>query len=236
MTIGIIIKFKDGVVLACDSQATAGGGAPYKKSTSKLEQLDTYHGLVLAGAEPISRQVTYMLREQLQKEQKADTAKIADMTSDLMSSLYRTYATRFGKDAVGIAGELPSELLIGGWDENGGPQIYAVSSPGIFSPVDDFGLIGSGTFYAGTIMKKEFFPNMPGNRAQFLATRAVVEASEMDPYVGGKIRMATIHPRFQGFLEIPDYAEQRFKPQVEELATLIRKWEDDLFGRDESNP
>lgn len=230
MTVGVVLKIKDGVVIACDSQATGGGGAPYQRSTSKLEQLDNYHGLVMAGAEPVSKLLVYRLRELLQKEQKPDTPKIAEMTYELMASLYREYAKGFGEmKPTELANHVPSQLLIGGWDESRGPQIWAVNSPGLYNPVDEWDAIGSGMFYAGTILKKEFVPGMGMHRGNFLATRAVMEASEMDPYVGGKIRMATIHPKLStGFSEIPDYAEQRYGPMVEEVARMIREWEEAL--------
>ena len=229
MTIGIALKSKDSIILACDSQATL-GGAPYKTSTSKLEQLDQYHGLVMAGAEDVSKRVVEMLRGYLEREQNSTTERIADMTSELMADLYRTYGKRFEKDPVTIANEMSSYFLIGGVDENRGQQIYRVSSPGIFAPVDHYGLIGSGTFYAGTIMKKEYVPDMVYNLGLFLATRAVAEASEMDPYVGGEIRLAGIIPS-QGFIEIPQYAEQRFVPLNEELRRVILGWERKEFGQ-----
>jgi len=232
MTVGLALKIKDGVVLACDSQATAGGNAPYQKSTSKLEQLDNYHGLVMAGAESVSKLLTYRIKELLQKEQKPDTPKIAEMAYEIMASLYQQYAKGFGgMEVPALASQIPSQFLIGGWDESRGPQIWAVNSPGLYHPVDEWDTIGSGTFYAGTILKKEFAPNMGMHRGHFLATRAVVEASEMDPYVGGKIRMATISPHSDlGFLEIEGYAEAKYKPMVEEVARMIREWEEALDG------
>lgn len=42
MTVGVALKCRDSVILACDSQATGG----YKDLTTKLEQLDGYLGSI----------------------------------------------------------------------------------------------------------------------------------------------------------------------------------------------
>lgn len=232
MTIGVALKCRQSVVLACDSQATL-GNAPYKSLATKLEQLDHYHGLIMAGAEPISKQVTHTVKGYLQSEQNPTTERISDISSDVMSSLYREYARRFGRDPVDVANDFSSQFLIGGYDENEGPQVYAVSSPGLFSPVDDYGLIGSGIFYAGTILKKEFVKDMHSERGQFLATRAVIEAAEMDPHVGGQIRLATIYGPPNGFIEIPGYVEGRYRPLVEKATSLRRDLDTILLGEEE---
>lgn len=246
MTIGIALKYKGGkdskggVVLACDSQATAGGGEPYQQSISKLEQLDRSHGVVMAGATPISKLVAYKVREQLQREQNPDTAKIAEITYATLTSLYREQSKDFGGvDVLSLANRLPAQLLIGGYDENSGPQIWAVNSPGLYNPVDEWDTIGSGKFYAGEILEAEYFPDMELDWAQFLATRAVIQASKTDPYVGKKIRMATLDPRFPGgYLDDKDigFAEQKYRPLVEQIFRLRRDLDRVLMGdRDEES-
>ncbi len=222
MTVGVALKCRDSVVLACDSQATAGN---YKDQATKLEKLDGYHGLIMAGSGALCKDISERVRSYLGREDNPTTRKIADITSDVMAALYREYASKFGgstmDDVLGLANGMPSQLIIGGRDENDGPMIYAVDSPGIISPVENYQPIGSGGFYAGVILKKEFVKGMHTERGQFLATRAVVLASEMDPFVGEGFRLATIFRSPNGYMEIEGYIK-KFQEMVE-TAEKLRK-------------
>lgn len=245
MTIGIALKFEGGVVLACDSQITY-GAAPYKetKATSKLEQLARYHGCVMAGTSAIAKYLVLGVKQDLQNEQDLDTQKIAEYTADQMAALYRRYAEKFEGETANLADSLSCELIIAGVDGDDA-QIFSVSSPGIISPEDYYAIIGSSKFYAGEVMENEFFPDMSTERTLFLATRAVVASTVMDPFVGGKIRLARIYgERYGGdilgedrFIEIEDYAEQVFVPMVKKIAELRRHLDTAIIetGKDEKD-
>lgn len=123
-------------------------------------------------------------------------------------------------DVMTLSNSMPTGLLIGGRDKNEGPQIYSVSSPGIFGPVDNYDTIGSGGFYAGTILKNEFFKDMHSDHGHFLATRAVLLASIMDPYVGEGVGLATIFRQPNGYRDISHTVETRYRPLVERVNKL----------------
>jgi len=233
MTVGVSLKCRDSVVLACDSQATAGN---YKDQATKLERLDGYHGLIMAGSGALCKDISERVKGYLRSEDNPTTRKIADITSEVMAGLYRGYAGKFGgstmEDVLRLANGMPSQLVIGGRDENDGPIIYEVSSPGIISPVENYQPIGSGGFYASVILKKEFVKDMHTECGQFLATRAVVLASEMDPFVGEGFRMATIYRPPNGYREIEGYIK-KFQEMVKTAEVLRRNLDTILLYEEE---
>ena len=226
MTVGVALKCENAVVLACDSQGTGGN---YKAPMTKLVQLDAYRGLLLSDMASIGREVADALVPQL-KEGAHTTPDVAERAADIMASVYSKLAKRHEAQVPQLADAYPAALLIGGYEKGSGqPQIYTVFSPGIATPVENFDAIGSGRVYAAPIVSREFFSPMNQERAQFLAVRAVMEACELDPYVGGAIRLALIRGGDKGYKERTDYVETEFRPKLKEIAALRRSLDDLLL-------
>lgn len=191
MTIGIAAKYSDGLILGSDSQLTM-GDAPYKTQGTKIERIGRRVGLVGAGSTDFYRDLVRRLGERREGIDGQEMPAVADIVSATMAEMYCAYASRFGKDIEGAVGLAPVQLLVAGLNQDDTPRIFHVRPPGIYGPEDQFGIVGSGVFYAGHVLRRRRTAQMDFKTAGKLVTRAIKETAEMDPYVGGDINLVVI--------------------------------------------
>lgn len=228
MTIGIALKYSTGVILGSDSQVTL-SNEPYKSQGTKIEQIGNKVGVVAAGSMDFYRELVRRLHERRDEIDASDTAHAADIVSGTMADLYLMFARRFGKDRIeDVVPLAPVGVLVAGVDGREEPTVFSVRPPGIYGPVERYDLAGSGTFYAGMVLKKHYRPGMSFPDAARNVIRAISETAEMDPYVGGEMRLGIIDPAWCGE-DTPFRAELAKEYSVVHHAARIR--DEDLLVR-----
>ena len=78
-------------------------------------------------------------------------------------------------------------VMICGWDQKKGPQVYYVDNEGNSFPGNLFS-VGSGSTYAYGILDSGYDYNMTDDQAYDLGRRAIYHATHRDAYSGGIVR------------------------------------------------
>lgn len=209
MTIGVAIKYTTGVVLGADSQVTL-GDAPYKTRGTKIEQIGTRASLVAAGSMDFYKEIVRRLNGRKEEIDKLSIPAVTDLVSETMAELYTTLSHRFGKQRIEEVISLAEVgMLVFGVDDTGKPHVFSLRPPGIYGPEDRYGIVGSGTFYAGMVLRKRYKEHMQAPDVGRLVVRAIKETSEMDPYVNNEINLGVIDPVWCG-------VDTPFRPEIGE--------------------
>lgn len=206
MTVGIAVIYPDGVVLGSDSQATH-SDINYKSKAIKVARLGKRTGMVASGSLDFYQE---LVRE-LTAYGDMDEPFISDVAIDVAAVTAKTYvqlAVRMGKRAITqeevlplvreLAGLAPISVLLGGVDSDGTPRVYEMKPPFSLYAESRFGVIGSGKPYAAMSLKPRYRGTARRDEAAQWVVRAVRDTSEVDPYVGGEIQLATIDAASSG--------------------------------------
>lgn len=166
---------KDGVVVAADKKATMGYLIANKES-DKIQSLADHIVMTVAGvwgdAQALSR---YLKAEfklfELQNGRKISVRGAASLTSNILqNSKYYPYFV---------------QLIIAGYDEHEGPQIYTLDAIGSSEGEDRFFSTGSGSPMALGVLEDGYRQGMSVEEGAKLAFRAVKAATERDIASGG---------------------------------------------------
>ncbi len=220
MTIGVALEHSRGIILGTDSLFTF-GEAPYQKHGTKIAHIGYNIGLLSAGSVDFFKEIYRRLEAYSQLDQ-LSVPSAAKLVAEQMAEFYLTLTQRFGKRSIEETIHLaPVDMLVAGIGTDNRPYIFHVRPPGIEGPVDDFEVIGSGIFYAGSAIQKRYNSKMTAEQTGTLTVRAIHEASQMDPHVGGDIILASIeynpeHP------ENPPFHSQWGQSHLEQYMDIIR--------------
>jgi len=206
VTIGVVVRCKDGMVLGADSLATFTRGAPVARYTNKVYVIDhdKLHypvGLIGAGMTAfIDKFVDRAKREGI-----ATAAKIKDRNLDIVdfaesvcetivSILLKEYAIDRNQFFGAPLGNYSLSMIVAGSKNDGELRAYHIHGDGIAESIDGYGTTGSGAAYAELFLHG-FIPE-PGkvtvDEAVRLTTYAVKGAEIMDPNVGGDTRICVL--------------------------------------------
>lgn len=178
-TIGIVIK--DGVILATESQATAGFFVATKKA-QKLFKINDLVGMTIAGgvadaqylvgqAQAISRLL------HIQKGKVPNVGYIANIVRNMLfngrSSFY-------------------SWNIIGGIDKNGVGKVFPIDFLGFMADHEDFCSLGSGSNFALGVLEGNWAPDLSKEDGIALATQALNAARARDAGSGYKSQIVVI--------------------------------------------
>lgn len=179
-TIGIVIK--DGVILATESQATAGLFVATKQA-QKLFKVNEHCGMTIAGgvadcqymvgqASAISRLM------EIQHEKEPTTSYIANVIRNIAFN-GRSYFYAF--------------MIVGGYDtkkERG--VIYPIDFIGFMAENEEFASLGSGSSFALGVLEGNFKPNMTEKQGIALAEQALAAAKARDAGSGYESQICVI--------------------------------------------
>jgi proteasome beta subunit len=179
-TIGMVIK--DGVVLATESQATAGFFVATKKA-QKLFQINDYVGATIAGGVADCQYVV----SQAQAISRLNTIKQEEEpTVDYMANLVRNilFNGRSYFYAFMIVGGYNPKEKIG--------KIFPIDFIGFMADSEQFVSLGSGSTYALGVLEGNWQPNMDEESAIKLVRQALTASRNRDAGSGYGLQIAVI--------------------------------------------
>ncbi len=192
-TIGI--KCKDGVVIAADRQSTM-GNLVSSKTTDKVFEITRNIGMTIAGTAGDGQALARLLRAELKLYELQEREASVRAAATLMANILRSsYKNTIRPDLV--------QIVIGGWDSTGGPQLYSIDLAGAVEKADDYTFTGSGSPIALGVLEEGYRPDITTQEAVELIAKAIRAARERDVYTGGKnLAIATITEK--GFEWVPE--------------------------------
>lgn len=159
-TVGIV--YSDGIVLASDTRAIAGGYYIAHKSVKKIQKISEHLAVTIAGGVADALTVVDTLRYyanifNLEKRKPMPVKSAAQLASNIFfSSRYYPYM---------------ADVIVGGFDEEGG-AIYNVDLFGSLTK-DKFHSTGSGSPVAFGILESEFKNDLSLDEAILIAAKAI---------------------------------------------------------------
>ncbi|KAK5889716.1 hypothetical protein CesoFtcFv8_015693 [Champsocephalus esox] len=174
------VEYDGGVVIGADSRTTTGAYIA-NRVTDKLTPIHDRIFCCRSGSA-------------------ADTQAIADVVTYQLGfhsieldapPLVETAANLFRASCYRYREELSAGILVAGWDQRRGGQVYCVPIGGMLvrQPVS---VGGSGSSYIYGYMDSNYKPNMTKDQCLELVGAAVALAMERDGSSGGVIRLASI--------------------------------------------
>jgi len=189
-TVGIVTK--DGVVLATDKRATAGYFIA-NKNVKKIWKIDNHVAATMCGS---VADVQKLLDEltRIAHSHKIDTGKPISIRSLANYASLVLFSTRPYLLIV--------HIIIGGYDPDEGPVLYALDWFGTVTRETKYTSTGSGSPIAFGVLEDGYREDMSIDEAVRLAVRAVYAAMMRDPGSGEGIIAVTITR--EGYREIPE--------------------------------
>ncbi|MHA1229029.1 MAG: proteasome subunit beta [Candidatus Helarchaeota archaeon] len=178
-TVGIIIK--DGVILATESQATAGYYVATKKADKLFKLMDNM-GITISGGVADCQALVKLLQALLRlRELEFNELVSVNSAVSLLSSLM--FQNRL----------FPyySMLIIGGYDKTG-PHIYSMDFFGSILEEKKFVSIGSGSVIAIGVLEADWKENLSETEGIELVKNAIESARRRDSASGGAFQIAVI--------------------------------------------
>ena len=186
-TLGMI--YRDGVVLASDMQSTAG----YIESRyeRKIFPITKHIAVTTAGVVGDLQFLVRLLKVEARLYRMGNGVITTKALTTLLSNIM--HANRFFPYIAA--------LIIGGYDEGRGPQLFAIDPYGGVGTGEKYFVTGSGSPLALGVIESSYREDMSEEEAVELARRAIATAKERDVYTGGKkILVAVIDSK--GYREI----------------------------------
>ena len=184
--VGLVCK--DGVVMAGDRKATAGGQIIMQKNAQKVVKINDY--LVISGTGTSSdiELARKLIRAELKLKELRDKKRptVAESANFIAMLLYKN---------IRQASMIPfmAGLMVGGLDENGKASLYSVEPAGSTLKVEDFDAnFSSGMPYILGMLEKNYKKNLSLKEAIELATEAIQSAIERDTASGYGVDVVTI--------------------------------------------
>ncbi len=179
-TIGMVIK--DGVILATESQATAGFFVANKKA-QKLFKINEQCGATIAGgvadcqyvvgqAQAISRLLN------VRDDKEPSLEYIANIVRNILFN-GRSFFQAF--------------MIIGGYDsKTQSGRIFPIDFLGYMADSESFASLGSGSTFALGVMEGGWKPEMSADEGVKLVKKALIAAKSLDIGSGSKIQVVVI--------------------------------------------
>jgi len=209
LTLNLILKGKDGMVLASDSRGTFGDPrsvTAQNDNMKKLYPLSKYVGVVLAG----SGELGATIMDELQREIRSHTPPTEGVTP-VMEFVRGILIKRFNEWFTGFAVApvqgvpVPTRptliLIIGGYeiDNQGKPteqKIYSLNCHQNFAPMlHDYGFGLNGVAqYALYLLNRLYMPDLSVEKLLPLGAYVITETASQDGKVGGPVQLMKILP------------------------------------------
>jgi proteasome beta subunit len=171
-TVGIVTK--DGIVIAADKRATAGGMIA-DKNVTKVIPVNERMILTIAGVVSDAQLLVKYIKAEI---------KIKDLKTGMPSSVKAAanLLASFNYSGLRYQGSI-AQFLFAGTDQDG-PQLYQVTFDGAVMKVDDYEVTGSGTPFALAVIESMWKPNMTEADGIALAKKGITAAMERDTASG----------------------------------------------------
>ena len=236
MTVGVVIKCNEGIVLACDSLATFGRGVSISKYQKKIHTLDREEfvlpvSLIGAGAGAFVDKFLYRMNRgglAAARERYGRPLDIIDFAEgvceNLVTVLFKEYEIDRRRFLETPVPQFNLMLIFAGMTHNGNLRAFIAYPDGLTENIDLYGTIGSGAAYAELFLRDLGFVEEEIDLvdATGLAVYAVQGAAIMDPNVGGTINVLMLRPDQGGMIIQPfEDAEALSKKAKLEIYALL---------------
>ncbi|KAK2181322.1 hypothetical protein NP493_403g02014 [Ridgeia piscesae] len=187
-TTTLAFKFKDGVIVAVDSRATAGSWIA-SQTVKKVIEINPYLlGTMAGGAADCSYWERVLAKQcriyELRNKERISVAAASKLLANIVYN-YKGMGLSMG-------------TMICGWDKKG-PGLYYVDSDGTRLTNDMFS-VGSGSTYAYGVLDSGVRYNMTPKEAYDVAQRAIYHATHRDAYSGGVVNL--YHMKETGWVKV----------------------------------
>jgi len=205
-TTTLAFKYKDGVVVAVDSRASAGAYIASQTVKKVIEINPFLLGTMAGGAADCSYWERYLgMRCRLFELDHKERISVAGASKILanITYQYKNYGLSMG-------------TMICGWDKTG-PQIFYVDSDGQRLPGKLFS-VGSGSTFAYGVLDTGYKWDLTSEEAWDLAEKAIFAATHRDAYSGGTVRVYHITEKGWERIRETDSMELYFRFEAEKKA------------------
>jgi proteasome beta subunit len=184
----VALRFVEGVVIAGDRRATAGNRIA-NRDMEKVVQTDDFSAVAIAGAAGRAMEMIKIFALSLEHYEKIEGRRLSlEGKANQLSSMVRDNMSA----AMSGLGVLP---LFAGFDEHDSQgRIWSYDGTGGRYEEHEYAAIGSGSDYAGTVVKVGWKSDLNETAAINLACRALWEAAEADSATGGPDGLRNIYP------------------------------------------
>jgi 20S proteasome alpha/beta subunit len=209
MTLNLILKGKDGLVLASDSRGTFGDPrsiTAQNDNMRKLYPLSKYVGVVLAGSGELGATIMNEIQEGIRS-----AAMPIEGATPVMNFVRSILIKRFNEWFAGFAvtpiqgAPIPVRptlvLIIGGYEVDGEgksteQKIYSLNCHQNFAPMlHDYGFALNGVAqYALYLLNRLYMPDLNVDKLLPLGAYVITETASQDGKVGGPVQLMKILP------------------------------------------
>lgn len=209
-TTTLAFKFRQGVIVAVDSRATAG---PYiaSQTVKKVIEINPYLlGTMAGGAADCSYWERVLAKHcriyELRNKERISVAAASKLLANIV----------YGYKGMGLS----MGTMICGWDKKG-PGLYYVDSDGTRLTNNLFS-VGSGSTYAYGVLDSGYKWDLGVEEAYDLGQRAIYHATHRDAYSGGVVNL--YHMKETGWIKVSqtDVLDLHYKYAEEKEAALRR--------------
>ncbi|MGE0795879.1 MAG: proteasome subunit beta [Acidimicrobiia bacterium] len=215
----VAIRYVDGVVMAGDRRATSGNVISHR-TMEKVFPAARHSGVAIAGAAGPAMEMVKLFQLQLEHYEKVEGGLLSlEGKANQLSSMVRA---NLPAAMQGLA-VVP---LFAGYDRRrAAGRLFQFDVTGGRYEEADFATTGSGSIYAGTVVKMGFREGLDATAAVELAVNALFQAADEDSATGGPDLVRGIFPTVatisaEGFQRVPEAeVAERFQALLNRLAT-----------------
>lgn len=206
MTVIVGLKCIDGVVLSSDSQQEFGRGVGVKRlNMGKIYKLDERFAIAGAGTlahiEKAIDSIKVALLETKRRKGGIDLCE-DDCVNAIEIAMLQTHK-RYNIDRAAML-EDPTQkkffqpiLICGAIEKNNGKDnacLFIIHADGVVEKISNYATAGSGAAYAELLLKNYYFQKITIEEAIPLVIHTISEVIDIDPNVGGAIRVTVVKP------------------------------------------
>jgi proteasome beta subunit len=199
----VAIRYADGVVMAGDRRATSGNLISHR-TMEKVFPADRHSGVAIAGAAGPAMEMVRLFQLQLEHYEKVEGMRLSlEGKANQLSQMVR--------------GNLPAAMqglvvvpLFAGYDlRRGTGRLFQFDVTGGRYEEANFASTGSGSLYAGTVVKLGFQEGLDRAATLELAIQSLFQAADEDSATGGPDLVRGIFPTIatitaDGFQRVPE--------------------------------
>jgi len=199
----LALRYRDGVVMAGDRQATAGFSIASRR-IEKIFKCDDLSGIGIAGAAGPAMEMAKLFQTELEHYEKVEAHNLSlEGKANRLSQMIRM---NLQAAMIGLA-VVP---IFAGFDEKAGVgRLFKYDITGGRYEETNFDAQGSGSKDARDSLKKLWKRDMPRDEALRAALEALIDAADEDVGTGGPDLVRGIYPTVRtitrsGFADVPD--------------------------------
>lgn len=185
----VALRYADGVLVAGDRRATMGNRISHR-GMEKVVQTDTHSAVAISGAASAATEMIKIFSLELEHYEKMEGRQLTlEGKANQLSNMVRANLPA-AMQGLGIV--MP---LFAGFDlQRNEGRLWDYDAAGGRYEEREYVAIGSGTDYAGTVVKVGWRSTLTSDEAVKLACRALWEAADADSATGGPDALRGVYP------------------------------------------